>query len=59
MKKTVWKKGAFKATGRYERTSKSSDRVFVLKFRLSKHRIGLRSYESWQAAVKDGWKKVK
>ncbi len=51
-KKLVWnhKKHGKGFEGFYERTSKSADRAFVL--RKDKRR---RSYESPEAARKDGW----
>jgi len=56
MKNSVWVKGKRQAaTSGYERTSRSKDRVFVLSTKGGK-KI---SYESWQQAMKDGWRKVK
>jgi len=50
MKRT--KSGIMEAIGSYERSK--SDRVFTLKTKKGR----VISYESWQAAKKDGWSRV-
>ena len=54
MKKHTWAKGKKIAVGGYEWTDRTGDRVFVLLLGAKKL-----SFESWQAAVKAGWEKVR
>ena len=55
-KKNEWKHRKEKEiwASRYDVTPKEKDRVFQLY-----NGRKTKSYESWQAAVKDGWKKIK
>lgn len=53
MKKNIWVKGKLTATSSYERTSRNKDRAFVLTYGKTS-----KTYESWQAAFNDGWRKA-